>query len=175
MIKTKEIAIEIVKAASSHFATTDVPWDDTVYCYDLTGESLGYSVVIWGEGNPGNNACFSINIRKTDKLDEPGSEVPTRYTADSNVISLRDGIKNALDAFVRKTHPETKNNTKRKNKYRKGGHILTLDELARQDFVYWYDKVVHHGWFKSWQLRFAECHIGENGCIYYAIKEEDDA
>lgn len=59
-----------------------------------------------------------------------------------------------------------------KRKYRKGGHILSLDELVKQDFVYWHDKIHPRGWFLSWQLRMTARAIGENGCIYYAIKEE---
>lgn len=59
-----------------------------------------------------------------------------------------------------------------KRKYRKGGHILSLDELVRQDFVYWHDKIHPRGWFLSWQLRMTAQAIGENGCIYYAIKED---
>lgn len=55
-------------------------------------------------------------------------------------------------------------------KYRRGGHILSLDELAKQDFVYLRHKIYHEGWFGSWQLRFIKRNIGENGHIYYAEK-----
>lgn len=61
-----------------------------------------------------------------------------------------------------------------KRKYRKGGHILSLDELARQEFVYWNDKITHFGWFQSWQFRLAINAVGPNGCVYYAIKEKPD-
>lgn len=57
-----------------------------------------------------------------------------------------------------------------KNKYRKGGHILSLDELAKQEFIYFGDKVTHKGWFGSWQLRFFERWLGQNGRIFYAEK-----
>lgn len=62
-----------------------------------------------------------------------------------------------------------------RRKYRRGGHILSLDELVRQEFVYWNYKVTHRGWFIVWQLRMAAHAIGENGCIYYAIKNESEA
>lgn len=62
--------------------------------------------------------------------------------------------------------------SKYKRKFRKGGKILSLDELSRQEYVFWNDKITHSGWFLSWQFRMAKDHIGENGCIYYAIKEE---
>ncbi len=62
---------------------------------------------------------------------------------------------------------------KYKRKYRRGGHILSLDELARQDFVYWNDKITPRGWFMSWKFRMAANAIGEHGAIYYAIRNEE--
>ena len=59
-------------------------------------------------------------------------------------------------------------------KYEKSEHILSLDELSRQKFVYWRDKITHRGWFMSWQLIMAYNAIGPNGCIYYAIRKEKD-
>lgn len=38
-------------------------------------------------------------------------------------------------------------------KYEKGEVITSLDELVKQEFVYWNDKITHFGWFISWQLR----------------------
>jgi len=57
-----------------------------------------------------------------------------------------------------------------KRKYRKGERITSLDELVKQDFIYWRDKVVHQGWFMSWQLRMVHRCVGEKGVIYYAIR-----
>ena len=54
-----------------------------------------------------------------------------------------------------------------KRKYRKGGKITSLDELAKQEFVYFYDKITHCGWFGSWQFRLTAKYI-ERGCLYYA-------
>ena len=56
-------------------------------------------------------------------------------------------------------------------KYARGDHILTLDELASQEFVYWWDKITPRGWFMSWQLNMAYNAIGPNGCVYYAIRK----
>lgn len=64
--------------------------------------------------------------------------------------------------------------TKYKRKYRRGGHVPNLDELVRQDFVYWNDKITPNGWLMSWQLRMAARAVGENGVIYYAIKNDED-
>ena len=65
------------------------------------------------------------------------------------------------------------NKPKHKRKYRRGGHILSLDELVQQDLVYFRDKIQPKGWFMSWQLRMVSMLIGPNGCIYYAIKNEE--
>lgn len=56
-----------------------------------------------------------------------------------------------------------------KRKYHKGGKITSLDELAKQEFVYLFDKITHHGWFNSWQVRLATMYI-ERGVLYYAVK-----
>lgn len=59
-----------------------------------------------------------------------------------------------------------------KRKYCKGGKITSLDELAKQKFVYCYDKILHNGWFGSWQFSFAKRMI-DRGVIFYAVKKED--
>jgi hypothetical protein len=56
-----------------------------------------------------------------------------------------------------------------KRKYRKGAKILSLDELAKQEFIYFYDKITHSGWFMSWQFSLAAQYI-QRGCLYYAEK-----
>ena len=58
-------------------------------------------------------------------------------------------------------------------KYERGEHILSLDELATQKFVYWNDKITPQGWFLSWQFRMALNAIGKSGIVYYAIRKED--
>ena len=54
-----------------------------------------------------------------------------------------------------------------KRKYRKGEKITSLDELVKQEFVYFRDKITHIGWFCGWQLRLAHNYI-IRGCLYYA-------
>lgn len=56
-----------------------------------------------------------------------------------------------------------------KRKYRKGEKITSLDELAKQEFIYVFDKITHTGWFTSWQFRLAIRYI-QRGCLYYANK-----
>lgn len=58
-------------------------------------------------------------------------------------------------------------------KYRKGGKIRSLDELAQQEFVYFHDKIYHKGWFGSWQLMWCEARI-KFGELRYAVKEDED-
>ena len=57
-----------------------------------------------------------------------------------------------------------------KRKYHKGAQITSLDELAKQEFVYHGNRLVHAGWFLSWQFHFAVKHI-RNRWLYYAEKE----
>lgn len=46
-----------------------------------------------------------------------------------------------------------------KRKYRKGAKITSLDELAKQEFIYYRDKITHAGWFMSWQFILADNYI----------------
>ena len=39
-----------------------------------------------------------------------------------------------------------------KRKFRPGGKIVSLDEVARQEHIYFCDKIYHRGWFGSWQF-----------------------
>lgn len=59
-----------------------------------------------------------------------------------------------------------------KRKYRKGAVITSLDELAKQEFVYVNDRITHTGWCLAWQIGLALRYI-KNGCIYYAERIEE--
>lgn len=61
-----------------------------------------------------------------------------------------------------------------KRKYKRGEHIESLDELVKQEFVYFVDKITPKGWFLSWQLNFTIRWLGPNGRIYYAEKVEEE-
>lgn len=56
-----------------------------------------------------------------------------------------------------------------KTAYRKGDKITSFDELARQEFIYDRDRLVHHGWFMSWQIRMTMIAM-QRGVLRYAIK-----
>lgn len=60
-----------------------------------------------------------------------------------------------------------------KRKYQKGEPIKSLDELQKQDFIYFVDKITHCGWFRSWQIKLAILYI-ERGYLYYAIRKDGD-
>lgn len=59
-----------------------------------------------------------------------------------------------------------------KRKYRKGKQITSLDELAKQEFVYFFDKITHYGWFMSWQFRMAK-NFMERGILFYAERTDE--
>lgn len=61
----------------------------------------------------------------------------------------------------------------KKRKYKKGDRVTSIDELLKQEFVYWNNKITHKGWFGSWQLRMTANAI-KNGSIYKAIKKESE-
>ena len=44
-------------------------------------------------------------------------------------------------------------------KYRKGDKIESLDELMKQDFVFFHDKVTHCGWFWQWRIGLTYSYI----------------
>jgi len=46
-----------------------------------------------------------------------------------------------------------------KKKYAKGEPITSLDELMKQDVVFWFNKVVPKGWFQNWQMRLAQSYV----------------
>lgn len=60
-----------------------------------------------------------------------------------------------------------------KRKYRKGKPITSLTELYAQQFIFVFDKIIHRGWFGSWQIRFAQSYI-ERGRLYKAEKIESE-
>lgn len=60
-----------------------------------------------------------------------------------------------------------------RRKYRKGERITSLDELSKQEFVYFFNKITHCGWFMSWQFRLAKRYI-DQGWLYYAEKAGDE-
>lgn len=58
-------------------------------------------------------------------------------------------------------------------KYKMGEPITSLDELAKQEFVYVHGRINHNGWVQSMQFRLLRTYI-ENEYIRYAIKIEQE-
>lgn len=56
-------------------------------------------------------------------------------------------------------------------KYTKGDVITTIEELDKQEFIYFNNKIYHHGWWSSWQYRMVVRYLN-NGWLYKAIKKE---
>lgn len=44
-------------------------------------------------------------------------------------------------------------------KYKPGNYIVSLDDLMEHEFVYCAGKLIHTGWFSSWQLRYAKAEL----------------
>lgn len=57
------------------------------------------------------------------------------------------------------------------SKYKQGDVIKTLDELDKQEFIYFNNKIYHCGWWKSWQYRMTTDFL-KAGRLYKAIKKE---
>lgn len=53
----------------------------------------------------------------------------------------------------------------------KGGKITSLEELTKQEFVFYRDRLVQNGWFMSWQFRTVMIYM-HYGLLFYAIPEE---
>lgn len=57
-------------------------------------------------------------------------------------------------------------------KYYKGRVIRSLDELAKQEFIFFGHKVYHKGWYLSWPLRNVLALL-EGGKIFEAVRIEN--
>lgn len=54
-------------------------------------------------------------------------------------------------------------------KYKKGSRITCIEELVKQDVVFFRDKVLHRSFFQSWQIHYAIVQI-EKGVLFRAEK-----
>ena len=59
------------------------------------------------------------------------------------------------------------------SKYKRGEQIMSLDDLARQEFIFCNNKVLHLGWFQRWTLKAAR-ELINNNCLFKAIKKTED-
>lgn len=58
------------------------------------------------------------------------------------------------------------------SKYIKGEPITSLDELMKQEFVYFGGKVVNVGWFQNWQIGWTNRYLKYYG-VFEAINLQD--
>lgn len=84
---------------------------------------------------------------------------------------LKDDIVDHIYLYYYRILKDQKNRERRM--YLKGDPIRTIDELLRQEFVFFHDKVTHRGWFMSWQLKMAVDMI-QRGVLCYAIRKDDN-
>ena len=57
-------------------------------------------------------------------------------------------------------------------KYKKGEHIISLDELAKQEIVWFIDKPLNRAFFQNWQMRLL-MNLIKGGYLFYAIRDEE--
>jgi len=62
--------------------------------------------------------------------------------------------------------------SKKSIKYKQGETITNLNDVIGEEFIYFYHKIYHRGWFGSWQLRWIEEQI-KRGTIRKAIRVEE--
>lgn len=55
--------------------------------------------------------------------------------------------------------------------YKQGEVITSLDDLSKQEFIFFKRKLYHKGWFFSWQLRWVSYWLNA-GQFFKAIKKE---
>lgn len=58
-----------------------------------------------------------------------------------------------------------------KSRFNKGSCIESVDEMLQQDFVYFYDKMLHKGFFENWSLKFIKKRIDAKS-LFYAHKRQ---
>ena len=94
-------------------------------------------------------------------------------------VCIRGRIKNSLTACLYCGLPKEKQRCigdDYADMYKPGAKITSLNELARQEFIFFSSKnnpkLYHCGWFMSWQFRVAARYI-RWGYLYYAVKEDD--
>ena len=126
-----------------------IHWEDFNAEVAIFWRSKWYVVVVLGETGEAENECYSIAIRPHGKEGELGA-IEGFYTKGKNPEEIKKTLKKALDALDRYLDTGT-TKVPPKKKYSRGDHILSLDELFRQEFVYWHDKITHKGWFQNWR------------------------
>lgn len=57
--------------------------------------------------------------------------------------------------------------------YRPGDKITSLDELMKQELVYFNHKITNKGWFQNWQIGWAN-HYMQRGFVRKTIKIEQE-
>lgn len=149
---------------------TDSDFGDVNVEMPLTGKRRNWIIVLWGHEDDYGDKWYDISIRRKGHTDQPG-KFEWFFSDNTSLKALEDELKVALATLDK--HLDEMRGKRKKKKFRRGGHILSLDELGRQEYIYWGDKVTHCGWFLSWQFRMAKNAIGEHGCIYYAIRENE--
>lgn len=55
-------------------------------------------------------------------------------------------------------------------KFKAGEQLRSLDEIAKQEFIFCRHKIYHRGWFMSWPVR-SLLQLAEGGAIFGAVRK----
>ena len=58
-----------------------------------------------------------------------------------------------------------------KARYEQGEMIKSIEELAKQDFIYCRNKIIPKGFFQNWSLHYC-LKVLDFGMLYYANRKE---
>lgn len=135
----------------------------------------GLQLNIWGEERDalatGNSFSINICYDGGDPLIEKDVHSDSYYDLRYHLFSALDQLKASLIASGAMKGPKVR---KSRAKYRKGETIRSLSELAEQQKIYCFDKVLDQGWFMCWQLRLAKQYV-EAGALRKAYKKEEES
>lgn len=108
-------------------------------------------------------------MTKLEAYNEVVSAIRRAEYVDSTYADSVDVRALAMCESVLRERMASKEKTAKNTVYREGDKITSFDELVRQEFIYDRGKLVHHGWFMSWQIRMTMIAM-QRGVLRYAIK-----
>lgn len=56
-----------------------------------------------------------------------------------------------------------------KSEWRRGPHIMSIDEVVRQEMIFWKNSLYSKRGFTSWKVQTIADNVGKDGCIFYAM------
>lgn len=109
-------------------------WDDLCVELQLGDSSRSYDgIVIWGEENDSNEKFFSVSLRKGLTVDDPGTEILSRFSNSNSMEDLENTIMDTLISVDRRqSHPISQDREAEMDRFlRINGRAFSFDEVAR--------------------------------------------